>query len=120
MCPIFAVVIDDGVVNWILTGLAVALPAIGTTIIMLWRKFIAWLAPRANGAFEAHTGLINQLKTQVPIVSETLSKLGETQDRQCQTLEQHGKLLEGHNTRLDELLTHVKAKSGNIAGENPQ
>lgn len=87
---IFAsLVIDDQVLSWIYGALALAIPAIGGTVVVLWKKFIAYITPKVTNAFEAHTGLVNEMKTQIPIVGEALKKLGETQDKQCETLERH-------------------------------
>lgn len=94
--------------NWIWTGLCVVVPSVLGTLYMGWRKFIAWITPKANEMFDAHTGLVNEMKTHVPVVSETLKKLQETQDRQCETLEQHGQRLEGHHKSLQEILAEVR------------
>lgn len=108
MNSVLAIVIDDTVVNWVIGVLSVIVPTVGTTIVVLWRKLIAFMKPKVESAFDAHTGLVRELKTQVPMVAETLRKLGDTQDQQCKTLEQHGKILEGHHTKIDEILTAVR------------
>jgi hypothetical protein len=81
----FAIVIDDNYINWLLGLIAVALPTIGTTIVLLWKKFLAYITPKVTEAFNAHTGLVNEMKLQIPIVEagrharETVRHTGETQ-----------------------------------------
>ena len=101
----FAVVIDDNYVNWFMGLMAVALPTVGTTIVLLWKKFLAYITPKVTDAFNAHTGMVNEMKQQIPIVGETLKKLGETQEKQCETLERHSKWHEQHAEKLNKLMT---------------
>jgi hypothetical protein len=101
----FAIVIDDNYINWLLGLIAVALPTIGTTIVLLWKKFLAYITPKVTEAFNAHTGLVNEMKLQIPIVGKTLKKLGDTQEKQCDTLERHSKWHEQHAEKLNKLMT---------------
>jgi len=108
MC-VLAITIDDSIVNWVAGICAIAIPAAGTTIVMLWRKLVAFIQPLIVGFFKSHqdsfaaqTELANEMKNQLPIVTETLKKLGETQEQQCKTLEQHGQLLVDHKDQFQE------------------
>lgn len=110
-------VIDDGVINWIIGGAAVAVPSIGTGIVLLWRKFIAFIAPKVTMAFDEHTALVSEMKKNVPVVSETmkamagtLNTLGETQKVQCEDLERHGRLHAVHSEKLDTIIKRLSSR----------
>ena len=115
MTPMLALIIDDTIVNWILGTAAVVLPATGTALVMAWRNLGAYFGPLIRGlidkvysAFDAHTSLATEMKNQIPIVGETLKKLGDTQEKQCETLDQHSKILETHQGQLKEIMTEVR------------
>lgn len=104
MNQILAYEIDPATVNWILGGIAGLAAPVGLAIWAGFRKFIAFIKPHVEGFFQSHKTLVDTMSEQVPIVSDTLKKLGETQMRQCETLEQHSKLLEAHGGKLETLV----------------
>lgn len=97
------ITLDDATLNWIYGMVAVAVPTVGGTVVLLWRKFVAYITPKVTDAFNAHTGLVNEMKTQIPIVGETLKKLGETQEKQCETLDQHSEMHKETRKTLQEI-----------------
>lgn len=106
-----AMLIDDAFVNWLLAGAAVVVPTIVTTVVMLWRKLIAFLKPMIVDAFSSHTKLVNTLDEQVPLVTSTLQKLQENQNIYRERLNEHGQTLNDHGEKLDKILTIVKGPS---------
>lgn len=93
--PLLSFVVDDAVVNWIASGLAVAFPIAIAVARSMWIKFIAWSKPMIEHWWTEQTSLISTLNSQVPIVNETLRKIGESQDRHSEKLDL---LLKKHET----------------------
>ena len=87
-------VIDDSNVNWIIGSCAVGIPAIGTTLYIGWKRLIAFVSPKITSAFTAHMDLVDELKAQTPIINTTLRQIAETQDRQCDLIEENRDLLQ--------------------------
>lgn len=97
-------------VQWGAFALIPIFTGIGYAIRRGWLSFIGFIKPKVENAFDAHTTLVNTMAEQLPVVSATLSKLGDTQQQQCTTLEQHSKLLELHGGKLDKLLSGHEVK----------
>lgn len=114
---LLAFVVDDSLINWIIGTVAVTVPPSIATTIVMWKKLIAFLKPKIERLFDAHSGLVEEMKTQVPVVSQTLAKLGDTQDKQCQTLEQHGKILESHDQKMETILSVVRKSNPCLAAK---
>jgi hypothetical protein len=112
---LLALVIEDSLVHWVIGLLAVGLPTVGTVIVALWRQFIAWISPLIKGFFDSHQrtfdaqrALAEEMQKQVPVVADTLQKLGQTQQQQCETLDQHSETLERHGDAIHEILSNVR------------
>ncbi len=124
MLNILAVVIDDSIVHLATWVCVVVIPTIGGSIWCVWRKFIAWLSTKAELAWEKgiatvdeHNAMVSEMKAQVPVVTETLKSLGETQKLQCKTLENHGQKLSDHHIYLQEMKETLKRIEDRKCGE---
>lgn len=100
---ILAFTIDDATVQWVIAGVASSLTVLGTLAWAGGRKFVVFIKPHIEGFFTSHKSLVDTMTKQVPVVTETLKKLGETQDRQCETLARHDELHEQHKQKLDKI-----------------
>lgn len=109
--------IDNELVHWVLAAIVSAIGAAAPFVIMAWRKFIGWIGPMIQAWFSGQTNLVNTLNEQAPMMASTLKKLGETQDRQCQTLDTHTLRLDGHDQHLREILGLVREKK--TSGDHP-
>jgi len=121
-----AMTIDDSFINWLIGGAAVCLPAIGTTIVLLWRKLIAFIQPKIENVFKSHTELVDKMTANVPVVADTMKsmaatleklgdtqeKIGQTQDKQADTLELHTKKLESQHEVIQTILSEVRKGDG--------
>lgn len=93
------------------------LSAIGLGIKQVW----AFFKPIITETSKNHNNLVIKLNQQVPLVSDSLSTLCETQSDQCKSLEKHGQSLEElrklhgeHSEKLDILLNKKKPSSHNL------
>ena len=119
---LLALIIDDTIVNYVWATIAVAIPSLVTTVVVLFRKLIAFSKPLILETVESHRGLVKKMEENVPIVGTILTKLGEnqeqicsTQDKQCETLDQHGRLLEKHSETMETILVEVRCKKSTVA-----
>lgn len=98
-------VIDDTMQKAIWAAVIAAVGGLAYWARVGWLSLIGFIKPKIEKAFDSHTNLVDTMADQLPVVSATLSKLGETQQQQCSTLEQHSKILELHGGKLDKLLS---------------
>lgn len=88
--------------------------------IYLWE----WGEPKITEVVAEHTGLVSDMRSNVPVVADTMrslaesqAKLVETQVQQCDTLRQlsdasdrHEELHKTTATKLDRIMDHLSAK----------
>jgi len=97
--------IDPATVNWLIVGAASIVTTVFGGIYAGGRRFATFIKPYIVDFFTSHKALVDTMSEQVPVVSATLAKLGETQQQQVATLEKHSQILELHGGKLDKLLS---------------
>jgi len=75
----------------------------GTTLTTAWigvRKLCvylwAWGEPKVTKAIEEHTGLVADMRNNVPVVANTMQLLADTQQQQCKALERLSEASDRH------------------------
>ncbi len=118
-------IVEATTIALIVTSIVTILMGIGGAIWAAGRAFAAFVGPKISDAFESHakavtagTELANEMKVQVPMVTESLSKLCDTQSEQCEALkslnaasERNEKLHQEAGSKLDRILGHITRPS---------
>lgn len=60
--------------------------------VYLW----AWGEPKVTKAIEEHTGLVADMRNNVPVVANTMQLLADTQQQQCKALEKLSEASDRH------------------------
>ncbi len=99
---ILAYEIDTATVNWVVACITAASVPAGALIWRWCSQFVAFIKPHIVGFFTSHKAFVDTFSEQIPRVTETLEKFGET-------LAKHDALHEQHANKLDKIINKIGA-----------